>query len=174
MMESHRAAALSYSKLYRMVSNELALRRDQRTNALDFLKHVRQEQDRLETTSPSILPHIITYFNVQFKDRHIEKPEITGDLDPVEVNTKNRKGKDYSPTEADSTPNSQNSVVKIISGITSSFKNTLLSTHRKPLPPLDPRIRTPSLGPTTPLNVPTLTRRASITALDTIEVVPKN
>jgi hypothetical protein len=160
MMESHRAAALSYSKLYRMISNELALRRDQRTNALDFLKHVRQEQDRLENTSPSILPHIITYFNVQFRDKHIEKPEITGDLDVVEVNTKNRKGKEYSPKEADSPQNSSDntpsSIVKIISSIRSPFKKSL-----------DSRMRTPSLGPTTPLNVPS-------TSLNSIDVVPKN
>ena len=98
MMESHRIACLAYGKLHRMIINELALRRDQRLNALDFLKHVRTEQDRLENTSPSILPSVITLFNIQFKDKDIEKPEIAGDLDKVGINRKNRNDvNEYSP-----------------------------------------------------------------------------
>lgn len=132
MMESHRAASLAYSKLYRMVSNELSLRRDQRINSLDFLKHVRVEQDRLESMSPLILPHIIKRFNLQFKDREIEKPEITGDLDPVEINIRKRKGKDYSPTYTEhNKSNRSNTVVKIISGITSVVKNKVLGESKK-------------------------------------------
>ena len=97
-MESHRAAALSQGKLYRMISNELSLRRDQRTNALEFLRVVRVEQDRLENMSPNILPNIIVKFNIQFKDRDIDKPEVVGDLDEVFVNhrIKNSNGI-YSP-----------------------------------------------------------------------------
>lgn len=87
MMEAHRAAGLSYGKLYRVIMNELALRRDQRSNGLDFLKVVRVEIDRLENTAPTILPFIIRKFSVRFADRDIEKPEITGDLDPVSINT---------------------------------------------------------------------------------------
>jgi hypothetical protein len=87
MAEAHHAAGLSYGKLHRTVMNELALRRDQRTNGMIFLQHVRTETDRLESTAPSILPHIIRLFNKQFAHRTIEKPEITGDLDEVEVNT---------------------------------------------------------------------------------------
>jgi hypothetical protein len=93
MMESHRAAALSQGKLYRMISNELALRRDQRTNALEFLRVVRIEQDRLENMSPNILPMVIERFNKQFKDRDIEKPEVAGDLDEVVVNHSTKKAK---------------------------------------------------------------------------------
>jgi hypothetical protein len=87
MMESHRAAGLAYGKLHRMICNELAVRRDQRSNALEFLKVVKAEQDRLESTSPNILPSVIMMFNRQFIDRNIEKPEIAGDLDATEVNT---------------------------------------------------------------------------------------
>jgi hypothetical protein len=86
MTEAHHAAGLAYSKLYRTIMNELSLRRDQRTNGLEFLKHVRTEIDRLESTSPTILPFAIKQFNTQFANRHIEKPEITGDLDEVEIN----------------------------------------------------------------------------------------
>jgi len=87
MAEAHHAAALSYGKLHRTVMNELALRRDQRTNGMIFLQHVRTETDRLESNAPSILPYIIRLFNKQFAHRTIEKPEVTGDLDEVEVNT---------------------------------------------------------------------------------------
>ena len=38
LMETHRTASISYGKLNRNINNELALRRDQRSNALEFLK----------------------------------------------------------------------------------------------------------------------------------------
>jgi hypothetical protein len=95
MMEAHRAAGLSYAKLYRMIMNELSLRRDQRSNGLEFMKLVRAEIDRLENTAPSILPSIIKKFNTQFKDRNIEKPEIAGDLDEVEINHEMKKKKSF-------------------------------------------------------------------------------
>jgi hypothetical protein len=96
MMESHRAASISYGKLYRIIMNELALRRDQRTNGLDFLKLVRIEIDRLENTAPSIPPFIIKKFNLVFVDRDIEKPEIAGDLDPITINTQAKNKKPHS------------------------------------------------------------------------------
>jgi hypothetical protein len=100
MMESHRAAALAYGKLHRMITNELAIRRDQRSHALEFLKLVRTEQDRLENSSPSILPNVIARFNIVFADRKIEKPEIAGDIDEVTINQARRRkrGEDASPS----------------------------------------------------------------------------
>jgi len=99
MAEAHHAAGLSYSKLYRSIMNELALRRDQRTNGLEFLKHVRADIDRLEDTAPSVLPFIIKRFNRVFSLRDIEKPEITGDLDPVEINKDSKKRRAPSVTD---------------------------------------------------------------------------
>ena len=96
MMESHRAASISYGKLYRIIMNELALRRDQRTNGLEFLKLVRIEIDRLENTAPSIPPFIIKKFNLVFANREIEKPEIAGDLDPININTQSKVKKPIS------------------------------------------------------------------------------
>jgi hypothetical protein len=97
MMEAHRSSALSYGKLHRMVMNELSIPRDQRSNGFEFLKQVRHEIDRLENTSPSIIPSIIKRFNIQFADRNIEKPEIAGDLDEVEVNKTVHKNDNRSP-----------------------------------------------------------------------------
>jgi hypothetical protein len=90
MMEAHRAASISYGKLNRTINNELALRRDQRSNSIEFLKMVRTEQDRLENTAPSILPEVIAKFNILFAERDIEKPEIAGDLDETNVNSTSR------------------------------------------------------------------------------------
>ena len=85
--ESNRIASLSYGKLHRLISNELALRRDQRCVAMDFLKLVRQEQDRLQETSPTILQSVIHRFNTLFKTNvDLERPEITGDLEHAQIN----------------------------------------------------------------------------------------
>lgn len=85
--EAHRISAIAYGKLHRVISSELTLRRDQRLNALDFLKVVRSEQDRLQETCPNILDSVIKMFNEQFKERvELEKPEIVGDLDHVVPN----------------------------------------------------------------------------------------
>jgi len=185
MMESHRSAGLGCGKLHRMISNELALRRDQRTNALDYLKYVRMEQDRLESTSPSILPHIIARFNIQFKDKDIEKPEITGDLDTVEINIKHRKGHDYSPTDNESIEPTPNSILKVISGLSTTVRHKILGPSRNVITPREeykttreenkPIRRLPHSfiishkhdEPVTPPNIPTA-------SMDSIEVVPKN
>ena len=86
MAEAHRTSAIAYGKLHRIIMSELALRRDQRPNSMDFLKAIRTEQDRLENSSPTILSKVIKKFNVVFANRNIEKPEITGDLDEVNIN----------------------------------------------------------------------------------------
>lgn len=104
MMEAHRAAGLAHGKLHRIIMNELALRRDQRSNGLEFLKLVRTEQDRLENSSPSILPSIIKRFNLQFADRNIEKPEIAGDLDETNVNQSSRHRHSPGSASASGTP----------------------------------------------------------------------
>lgn len=96
--EAHRTASIAYGKLHRVISSELSLRRDQRLNALEFIKVVRSEQDRLHETSPHILKSIIAKFREDFKDHvDLEKPEIVGDLDHVQVN-KSRKYDDPTPT----------------------------------------------------------------------------
>ena len=85
--EGHRIASIAYGKLYRVISNELALRRDQRTNAQEFLKVIRVEQDRLEESCPVIHSNIIHQFNKKVEtNATLEKPEIVGELDHIRVN----------------------------------------------------------------------------------------
>jgi hypothetical protein len=84
LAEAHRAAALAYGKLYRLILTELSLQREQRTDVKPFLKMVRAEQDRLQDMSPTISACIISQFNITFKNNKLlEKPEITGDLDHI-------------------------------------------------------------------------------------------
>jgi hypothetical protein len=86
--EGHRIASLAYSKMHRIISSELALRRDQRSPAQGFLKMIRMEQDRLEESSPIILDSIIRLFNRKVESNiTLEKPEIVGDLDHIAINT---------------------------------------------------------------------------------------
>ncbi len=148
MMEAHRSAGLSYSKLHRMIMNELSLRRDQRSNGLDFLKLVRQEIDRLENTAPSILPAIIKRFNIQFAESEIEKPEIAGDLDQVEVNhEKKRKKGECDSDKSDQTSEVSKSPLSLVGSQTYRLAKTatdLLFHHkhpRNPQVPPSPRLR---------------------------------
>jgi hypothetical protein len=84
LVEAHKGAALAYGKLYRLILTELSLHRSSRGNPQHFLKMVRDEQDRLQETSPTVLPHIIELFKSTFKgNTQLQKPEITGDLDHI-------------------------------------------------------------------------------------------
>ena len=113
MMEAHRTAGLAYGKLHRIISNELAMRRDQRSNAFEFLKMVRTEQDRLENSSPTILPSVIKKFNIIFKDREIEKPEIAGDLDETVINkSRKERGAVETPIHKESSVSSLTTPIK--------------------------------------------------------------
>lgn len=92
--ESHRISAVAHGKVHRLISSELSLRRDQRINASEFIKSVRAEQDRLQDTSPIILDSVIKQFNLTFVSRtDLEKPEVAGDLDHVQVNRSSKIGK---------------------------------------------------------------------------------
>lgn len=67
-MEAHRIAALSWGKLNRAISVELALDRNDRKDSMDFLKVCRAEIDRLIEQSPSIPESVLKRFETQFKE----------------------------------------------------------------------------------------------------------
>lgn len=84
--EGHKVAYLTYSKLYRFISIEMSLPRDQRMRAKDFLKTIRDQIDRLGEICPAIPPDIIVEFNKRFHDDpNITKPEITNGLEKIEI-----------------------------------------------------------------------------------------
>ena len=84
--EGHKVAYLTYSKLYRFISIEMSLPRDQRMRAKDFLKTIRDQIDRLGEICPAIPPDVIVSFNKKFHDEPgITKPEITNGLEKIEI-----------------------------------------------------------------------------------------
>ena len=84
--ESHRIAALTYSKIHKFIVIELSLPRKERMKAKDMLKIIRDQLERLNEISPQISDPIIKKFNDKFHDvTNISKPEITNGLDPITV-----------------------------------------------------------------------------------------
>jgi len=85
LMESHRAAGVSWSKFGRSISIELALDPMRRQNASDFLKLSRAEYDRLIEQSPLITDEIIGEFKKKFSEYDVSKPSICNGLDKCEI-----------------------------------------------------------------------------------------
>lgn len=86
--EAHRIAALHYAKLHRFIKVEMALPREERTAAHDFLKYVKEQYDRLNETSPALPEIIIKQFKEKFSksDVHeISVPEQMNGLEPIHV-----------------------------------------------------------------------------------------
>lgn len=84
--EGHRISAIHYARLYRSISVELALPRGERTEPHDFLKHVKDQYDRLQEISPLIPPEIIAEFQKKFaNEKEISKPEEANGLEKITV-----------------------------------------------------------------------------------------
>jgi hypothetical protein len=84
--EGHRISAIHYARLYRFISVELALPRDERMQPNDFLKYVKDQYDRLQEISPLLPPEVIKEFQVKFADeKDISKPEEANGLEKITV-----------------------------------------------------------------------------------------
>jgi hypothetical protein len=84
--EGHRISAIHYSKLYRFITVELSLPREERMKPSDFLKYVKDQYDRLQEISPLVPPSIINDFQKKFeKYTEISKPEEANGLEKIEV-----------------------------------------------------------------------------------------
>jgi hypothetical protein len=86
--EGHRISSLNYAKLYRFLSIEMALPRNERMSPNDLLKYVKTEYDRLSEISPLVPPLIIDLFRERFSDAKydsISKPEDTNGLHAIEI-----------------------------------------------------------------------------------------
>jgi hypothetical protein len=103
--ESHRIAAIQWSRLYRLLHIEMNLPRDQRKAAHDLLKDTKDTYDRLQEISPLIPPDIISTFQTKFiKDKDISKPEEVNGLEKITVFVENPMRKNSSFV-VDGTPN---------------------------------------------------------------------
>jgi hypothetical protein len=84
--EAHKISSLSYAKLYRFLSVEMNLPRDERMTPADLLKYVKNEYDRLSEISPLVPKGIINDFKTRFaKVENITKPEETNGLHGITV-----------------------------------------------------------------------------------------
>lgn len=84
--EGHRISSIHYSKLYRFITVELALPREERMNPHDFLKYVKDQYDRLQEISPIVPAAVIRDFQKKFKNEtEISKPEEANGLEKITV-----------------------------------------------------------------------------------------
>ena len=91
LMESHRSASVSWSKLGRNISIELALDKTKhRAKCNDFLAICRAEYDRLIEQSPMIDDDIISQFKKKFKKYKVSKPSICNGLDKCIIHSNNK------------------------------------------------------------------------------------
>ncbi len=84
--EGHRVASLHYGKLYRFLSVEMSLPRDERLQPKDLLKYTKDSIDRLQEISPLIPPAILNEFRGKFGKQHeIALPEETNGLHKIQI-----------------------------------------------------------------------------------------
>lgn len=84
--EGHRISAIHYSKLYRFISVEMSLPRDERMSPHDLLKYVKDQYDRLAEISPLVPSAVIHKFQRRFKKMtDISKPEEANGLEKITV-----------------------------------------------------------------------------------------
>jgi hypothetical protein len=84
--EGHRISAIHYARLYRAITVELALPREERMQPHDFLKYVKDQYDRLQEISPLLPTEVITEFQHKFaNEKDISKPEEANGLEKITV-----------------------------------------------------------------------------------------
>lgn len=84
--EGHRISAIHYAKLYRFISVELRLPRNERMSPHDLLKYVKDQYDRLAEISPMVPEIVIKEFQHKFKNqKDISKPEEANGLHKIDI-----------------------------------------------------------------------------------------
>lgn len=84
--EGHRIASIQYAKLYRFLSIEMSLPREERKAPSDLLSHTKETFDRLTEISPLIPDSVVREFKAKFKDtKDVARPEEANGLEKIEV-----------------------------------------------------------------------------------------
>lgn len=86
--EAHKISSLQYAKLYRFLSIEMSLPRNERMNPADLLKYCREQYDRFSETSPLIPPVVYGLFGQRFSSmeyQDIAKPEEANGLTAISI-----------------------------------------------------------------------------------------
>jgi hypothetical protein len=106
----HRIAAIQWSRLYRFLSIEMSLPRNERKTPDDLLKDSKDTVDRLQEISPLIPPDIIELFKKNFSsDKDISKPEEANGLEKITIYTENPMRKNSLHIDARTTNKSDSS-----------------------------------------------------------------
>jgi hypothetical protein len=84
--EGHRLASIQYARLYRFLSIELSLPREQRMTAHDLLKYTKDSYERLQEIAPLIPQSVQEDFHRKFDAiADIQKPEELNGLTRISV-----------------------------------------------------------------------------------------
>lgn len=84
--EGHRIASIQYSRLFRFLSIEMSLPRNERLAPSDLLKQTKDTYDRLQEISPLLPAGILAEFKKKYdKETQISKPEEANGLERVIV-----------------------------------------------------------------------------------------
>lgn len=83
--EGHRISSIHYAKLYRFISVELSLPRNERMSPHDLLKYVKDQYDRLAEISPLVPEIVIHEFQRRFKHEPVSKPEEANGLHKIDI-----------------------------------------------------------------------------------------
>ena len=103
--EGHRLSSIQYSRLYRNITIELGLPREERQNPEELLKGIKDQYDRLQEISPLIPEEVVTMFQKKFGTRiDIGKPEELNGLDAISI---------YSLDDKDESPKRTNITLQI-------------------------------------------------------------
>lgn len=79
--EAHRISSLHYAKLYRFLSIQMGLPREERMTPADLLRNLKDAFDRLAEISPMLPTEVIRDFKIRF-----DKPEYKMIARPTECN----------------------------------------------------------------------------------------
>lgn len=87
--EAHRIADIQFNKVFRFISVEMTLPRNERIRAKDMLKIVREQIERLAETSPQVPEFICDRFRKHFgRDyKDVAQPDITNGLRKININS---------------------------------------------------------------------------------------
>lgn len=82
--EGNRVAHLQWGKFSRNVKLVLAMQRESRPRAKEYLDHIKEEMDRLSETSPIVPPEVVALFHLKIEiPDGMAIPEILGKLQPA-------------------------------------------------------------------------------------------
>jgi hypothetical protein len=88
LQEGNKNAALSWSKFHRMIRSELSLHPDRRQDCQDFLKHCRNDLDRMLENAPEIHTIAIDEFNKKIGSiKDLKVPNVIDNLEKTEIFT---------------------------------------------------------------------------------------